>query len=172
MFHNVTDYPSITVKFMAFLVLLTLFIAMPIAEIAVLISVGGEIGLGSTLLLVIATAVLGAWLVRNQGFQTMQKLRTEMEQGRLPAMELAEGFAILVAGVLLLTPGFITDIIGFLCLTPPLRRGAIRWMANRGHISATGSAAGATANQQGQGNIFEGEYRESGYTEVEYRHRD
>jgi UPF0716 protein FxsA len=121
---------------------------------------------------VIATAVLGAWLVRNQGFQTMQKLRTEMEQGRLPAMELAEGFAILVAGVLLLTPGFITDTIGFICLTPPLRRGAIRWMANRGHISATGSAAGATANQQRQGNIFEGEYRESGYTEVEYRHRD
>ena len=153
---------------MAFLVLLTLFIAMPIAEIAVLISVGGEIGLGSTLLLVIATAILGAWLVRKQGFHTMQKLRTEMEQGRLPAMELAEGFAILVAGVLLLTPGFITDTVGFICLTPPLRRGAIRWMANRGILSATGAAV----NQQGQGNIFEGEYRESGYTEVEYRHRD
>ena len=113
---------------MTFLFLLTLFIFMPIAEIAVLISVGGEIGLGSTILLVIATAVLGAWLVRNQGFQTLQKLRGEIEQGRLPAMELAEGFAILVAGALLLTPGFITDTIGFICLTPPLRKTFIRWV--------------------------------------------
>ncbi len=146
---------------MTFLVLLTLFIVMPIAEIAVLISVGGEIGLGSTILLVIATAVLGAWLVRSQGFQTMQKLRSEIEQGRMPAMELAEGFAILVAGALLLTPGFITDAIGFVCLTPPLRRTVIRWMAGRGMISASG----ATAHYRQEGNVYEGEYHEGGETD-------
>jgi UPF0716 protein FxsA len=158
---------------MPFLILLTLFVAVPIAEIAVLISVGGEIGLGSTILLVIATAMLGAWLVRNQGFQTMQRLRTEVDQGRMPAMELAEGFAILVAGALLLTPGFITDAIGFACLTPPLRKATIRWLAGKGMLASTNGPSGNTpgSNIPG-GNVYDGEYRESGYTEVEYRKRD
>lgn len=153
---------------MPFLILLILFIAVPIAEIAVLISVGSEIGLGSTLLLVIGTAVLGAWLVRRQGFQTMQNLRSEIDQGRVPAMELAEGFAILVAGALLLTPGFITDTIGFLCLTPPLRKTVFRWFAGRGIVTAAASTTTYTA----RGNVYEGEYRESGFSEVEYQRRD
>ena len=131
----------------------------------------GEIGLGSTILLVIATAVLGAWLVKSQGFQTMQKLRSEIEQGRMPAMELAEGFAILIAGALLLTPGFITDTIGFICLTPPLRRNVIRWMAGRGMISASG----ATADYRQGGNVYEGEYHEgdeTGLSGIEHDRRD
>lgn len=122
-----------------FPILFFLFLAVPIAEMYVLIAVGGEIGALPTIGLVVLTAIIGAGLMRSQGLSTMSKIQTSMAQGQIPAMELAEGAAILLAGALLLTPGFITDTLGFLCLTPPIRRGFIRRaIAQRLHVGQAG----------------------------------
>ena len=103
----------------------TLFLVVliiPFAEIYLLIQVGSIIGPFSTILLVVFTAVLGAWLLKQQGFATFQRFQESLAQGVIPAYEMIEGPIILVGGALLLTPGFITDIIGFACLIPQLRR--------------------------------------------------
>ncbi len=105
-----------------FPLLFLLFLLVPLLEIYLLIEVGGVIGALPTVALVVLTAVLGAFLLRLQGFSTMNRMRATMMRGRLPAVEILEGGALLLAGALLLTPGFFTDAIGFLLLIPPLRR--------------------------------------------------
>lgn len=107
--------------------LLLAFLIVPIAEIYVLIQVGGEIGAPGTIALVVLTALVGAALMRSQGLAAITRIRNEMQRGEPPALALVEGAMILFAGALLLTPGFITDTVGFLCLTPPVRA----WMAQR-----------------------------------------
>ena len=91
-------------------------------EIYVLIEVGRAIGSVSTVILVVLTAVAGAWLLRWQGLVTLARVRSALERGEIPALELVEGLLLLVTGALLLTPGFVTDIVGFAVLIPPLRR--------------------------------------------------
>ena len=80
---------------------------------------------------VIFTAVLGAYLVRQQGFATLNKVQQETNAGRVPAMPMAEGLALLFAGAVLLTPGFMTDALGFALLVPPIRQAFIRWAADK-----------------------------------------
>ena len=102
--------------------LLPIFLLIiPIAEIAVFILVGQYIGLFPTLGLILATAVLGALLLRIQGFGILRKLTAEANAGRVPSRELVHGAMIVIAGILLITPGFITDCIGFLLFLPPVR---------------------------------------------------
>lgn len=107
--------------------LLLLFIAMPIIEIGVLIRVGGWLGLWTTLIIVVLTAILGTWMLRQQSAATMMQARDKLNAGQLPALQIFEGLLLLVGGVLLLTPGFVTDGIGFACLLPWSRR----WLAAR-----------------------------------------
>lgn len=99
---------------------LTLLV-VPILEIAVFIMVGGQIGIPATLGMILLTAIIGTLLLRRQGFQIIEQVRYKMDSGELPGKELANGAMILVAGVLLLTPGFVTDTIGFLLFVPGLR---------------------------------------------------
>lgn len=108
------------------LVILLLFL-LPIAEITVFIQVGSRIGAGMTLLLVIAGVVGGIWLVRIQGFATAVRVQGMIARGESPAQEMLEGLALLVAGVLLVIPGFLTDIAAFILLIPPLRRSITRY---------------------------------------------
>lgn len=110
------------------LVLFALFVGVPVAEIALFILVGGQIGVLATVAIVILTAIAGAALVRQQGLETAQRARLDMEANRMPTGAMAEGLAILVAGALLLTPGFLTDAIGFTLLIPPARRSIIKWV--------------------------------------------
>ena len=98
--------------------LFLVFVVVTIAEIAVLISVGEVIGTWSTVLLVIITALVGSTLLRHQGWSIMTKAQQSMAEGRTPAFEMMEGVVILVSGVLLLTPGFLTDTLGLLGLMP------------------------------------------------------
>lgn len=105
-----------------FRLLFLLFLVVPIVELFVLIEVGDVIGAGWTVLLVIGTAVLGAYLVKLQGLQTLQRAQLAMQQGQPPAMEMLEGAALFISGFLLLIPGFVTDAIGFALLIPSLRR--------------------------------------------------
>ena len=98
--------------------LFPIFVVVTLAEIYVLVSVGKAIGGLSTVLLVVITAFIGSSLLRQQGWSTMAKAQQSMSEGRTPAMEMMEGVVILVSGILLLTPGFLTDALGLLGLMP------------------------------------------------------
>ncbi len=98
--------------------LLLLFIVMPIVEMWLLITVGAEIGPLYTIGLVLLTAVIGVQLLRQQGFATLWRGRRKLEEGQLPAQEIVEGIILAVSGALLLTPGFVTDVVGFAGLFP------------------------------------------------------
>jgi UPF0716 protein FxsA len=102
--------------------LFLLFLAVPFIEIWLLIKVGTVIGAGWTIFMVVATAVIGAGLVRAQGLSTISRIQQEMAAGRLPADEVLQGVFLLVSGALLVTPGFFTDSIGFALLIPAVRR--------------------------------------------------
>lgn len=102
--------------------LLLLFILVPIAELALLVEMGKRVGFPATLGLIIFTGVLGAWLARQQGLGVLSKIRLELDQGRLPTGHLVDGALILVAGAVLMTPGILTDALGFFCLIPPGRK--------------------------------------------------
>jgi UPF0716 protein FxsA len=104
------------------LVLLLAFIAVPIIEIAVFIQVGGWIGLWPTLGLVVLTAIVGSIELRAQGLATLNKLRAQVDRGELPTQTLFDGVCLLFAGALLLTPGFVTDVLGMLMFVAPFRR--------------------------------------------------
>ena len=148
------------------------FIAVPIVELYVLISVGEVIGALTTVGLILLTAFIGAALVRAQGISTFNQVQMQLGRGEMPAMEIFEGLFLLVAGALLLTPGFVTDAIGFVCLTPPLRRAIIkRIIASdgfkaRAHTVVQGASirGGPSGEQSGkgaeQGRIIEGEYKD------------
>ena len=99
-----------------------IFVVVTLAEIYVLVSVGDAIGAWSTILLVIITALIGSTLLKQQGWSIMAKAQQSIAEGRTPALEMLEGVVILVSGVLLLTPGFITDGLGLLGLMPWSRR--------------------------------------------------
>lgn len=104
---------------------------VPIAEIATFMWVGSRIGVGMTLLLVVASAVVGIWLVRTQGFATAARVQAMIARGESPALGMLEGLALLAAGILLVIPGFLTDIAAFVLLIPPLRRTIIRYYLRR-----------------------------------------
>lgn len=105
-----------------FQIFFVLLIIVPVVEIYFLIQVGSVIGGFETVLLVVFTAFLGAYLFRVQGLTTVQRLQATLARGEVPALEMVEGIMLLLCGVLLLTPGFFTDAIGFLCLLPALRQ--------------------------------------------------
>jgi len=113
--------------------LLLIFLAVPLLEIYLLIKVGSIIGALPTVFMVVFTAVLGAFLIRLQGLATMNRVRSTLMQGEIPAIEVMEGLILLISGALLLTPGFFTDTLGFLCLIRPCRLWVIqRFLKNRG----------------------------------------
>ena len=101
--------------------LVILFIAVPIAELAVIIQVGGAIGVWWTIALLIADSILGSLLMRSQGRAVWRRFNETLSSGRPPAREVADGVLVIFGGALLLTPGFITDVFGILFLLPPTR---------------------------------------------------
>lgn len=113
------------------LLALFVFIAVPLAEIAVFIMVGDVIGLGATIALVIATAIIGVALLKRQGLAALQRAQTTIDAGGLPVESVVDGVALLIAGAFLLTPGLITDTAGFLLLVPSLRHGLARWIVEK-----------------------------------------
>jgi UPF0716 protein FxsA len=116
---------------MPFSLIPVLLLVIPLAEIAAFIVIGREIGVLWTLAMVFFTAVLGSVLLRVQGFGIINRIRSEMEAGRMPGRELVHGVMILVAGILLLTPGFITDTMGFLLFIPAVRDAGWHFLRSR-----------------------------------------
>nr|VFJ43693.1 MAG: UPF0716 protein FxsA [Candidatus Kentron sp. DK]VFJ47639.1 MAG: UPF0716 protein FxsA [Candidatus Kentron sp. DK] len=151
-----------------FRLLFLLFLLVPVVEIYFLITVGSVIGAWPTVLLVIATAVIGAFLVRQQGISTLFRFQHQLRatrteypyQDRLEseaaAITVIEGILILVSGILLLTPGFLTDAVGFICLVPPWRLRLIRRFF-RHNLPGGGSVY--TVSRTSGGRIIEGNFR-------------
>lgn len=119
---------------------LFLFVVIPVAELVVLIKVGTMIGALKTVALVFLTAIVGAWLLKQQGLATLLKARQRMNSGELPAQQVAEGLILAAGGAMLLTPGFITDFFGLMCLLPFTRQWLVAQAIKR--LTIVGSASG------------------------------
>ena len=140
------------------------FIVVPLAELAVIIAVGDLIGLLPTLLLLLLVSAAGAWLSKREGLAAWRRFQLALAEGRVPTVEVADGAMILLAGALLLTPGFLTDVVGILLLLPPTRatarrlapRLAARRMRRRGRrvvVDGTARPAGSTRVTWGQAEV-------------------
>ena len=103
--------------------LLLLFIVVPIVELAVIIQVGQALGVVETLVLMVVVSVVGAWLVKREGIGVWRRAQRQLDTGGVPGRELVDAMLIMLAGALLLTPGFISDCLGILLLLPPVRAG-------------------------------------------------
>ena len=140
---------------------LLLFILMPILEMWLLITIGSYIGALSTILLVMLTALIGIGLLREQGVSTLWRGREKLQQGKIPAQEMMEGIVLAVSGALLLTPGFVTDTIGFLGLLPFSRIYLVKIILQK--VTFLNASAQSFTQQpfgsesQSTGNTFDGE---------------
>jgi UPF0716 protein FxsA len=137
-----------------------IFLVVPIIEIYLLIQVGQVIGAGWTIFLVVFTAVIGVWLLRIQGLSTLIRAQQKLQQNELPAREILEGMGLVVAGALLLTPGFFTDTVGFFLLFPPTRIWLVSRIASRMVVS---TSVRTHEHQRHDGEIIDG---------VKYRRED
>lgn len=117
--------------------LFLLFTLVPLVELLLLLRIGSTIGLAPTLLLVIATGFAGAWLARREGLRSWNAVRDELAAGRLPATELLHSLLILLAGIVLVTPGVLTDLVGLTLLVRPIRAGLIGRMHRRFQAALT-----------------------------------
>lgn len=128
---------------------LLLFVAVPLVELAILIKVGEIIGILQTVLLVILTAVIGVTLLKRQGVAALAGARQSLEAGKFPVESVVDGACLLVAGAFLLTPGLLTDSVGFLLLIPPLRRAMAKWVFEK--LVASGNVHFKTFGMGGDG---------------------
>ncbi|HCP81214.1 MAG TPA: exlusion protein FxsA [Octadecabacter sp.] len=144
------------------MLLLLLFIGVPLLEITLFIQIGGVIGPGWTITIVIATAILGAWMVRSQGTRAMLDLRTSFSSLQDPTEPLAHGAMILFSGALLLTPGFFTDFIGFALLIPGVRTGLYKYLRSRMNVQSfqMGSNSYQTHRSNPNDRVIDGEFEE------------
>ena len=131
------------------MVLLLALLCVPLLELYVIIQVAGGVGTGQTIGLLVLVSVVGAWMVRRSGLGVLNQIRARLGRGELPAAELVDGLLILLAGALMLTPGFITDAVGLLLLFLPTRM-VVRSLLMR-HFSKRVSVAGWTAGPGGRG---------------------
>jgi UPF0716 protein FxsA len=177
--------------------LMIFFIIIPLTEMLILFEVADRIGGLVTLSLVVATAVIGVQILKSQGLATLTRANQRLQSGELPAQEIVEGMMLAGAGALLLTPGFITDTIGFVFLTGPLRRPLARKIIKSGVVKSMGAGMGSGAGRGGgssfsfysstqrygnespgngsddSANVFEGDYsEESGALEQNLQEND
>ena len=118
----------------AVVILALLFLVLPVAELYVIVQVSGQIGFWNTLGVMILVALAGSWLIRHQGAKAWRRFNEQIAMGQVPTREIADGVCIILAGALLITPGFLTDVVGLLLLFPPTRallRGIIVRRAQR-----------------------------------------
>jgi len=139
--------------------LLILFIGVPLAEIAVFIQVGEEIGLWPTLAAIVVTALVGSALLRYQGLATLAKAQSQLQRDEFPAGALLDGVCLVFAGALLLTPGFITDTVGFLLFVPGVRQAIGRFLLKNVTVRMR-TAHGRAGGYPGGPTVVDGEYED------------
>lgn len=140
--------------------LLLLFVGIPLTELYFLIQVGAEIGAIPTITLTVFTAVLGGMMVRVQGFSTLLRVRDAISREEMPALEILEGAVLLVTGVMLLLPGFITDAIGFILLVPPIRRALLVYFLKHSGILQRQPPFRQPEQNKENTRVIEGEFRQ------------
>ena len=128
--------------------LLLLFVFLPMIELYLLIILGSRIGPMPTIGLIVLTGIIGATLARQQGLSTLAKIQNELKQGRAPTQELVEGAMILVGGLVLLTPGILTDIFGFAMMVPSIRKSLAKQFNVRVPKGFTSTNAGFQAGSK------------------------
>lgn len=135
------------------LILFFIFIAVPLIEIALFIQIGSLIGLWPTLATVVATAVIGTWLLRQQGFTVLKQAQESAARNELPLEPIIHGVFLLAAGLLMLTPGFFTDAIGFALLIPPVRLAIAHgiWSRIKDNVHVVTPGMGPSPRQPGNG---------------------
>jgi len=126
--------------------LVLLFVVVPAIELILLIEIGQRVGTINTLALIVVTGVVGAWLARKQGVRTFARLRRDLGEGRSPAVPIIDGVLILVAAAFLVTPGVLTDVVGFLLLVPMSRRLIRRQLQRRFERAIRTGAVGVVAS--------------------------
>ncbi|MCG6235548.1 FxsA family protein [Vibrio furnissii] len=149
-----------------FPILLILFIAVPVIEIGLFIQVGGVLGLWPTIALVLITAFVGASLVRSQGLNTLMTVQQRMQRGEMPAQQIVEGVLLAMAGVLLVVPGFMTDVLGMVILLPAPRAKLAHSLMSKmvvtpmasGFQSSHFERDGDTHSSSHHGQTFDGEF--------------
>lgn len=119
-------------------IVLPAIIVLPLLEIAAFVAVANSIGLGEAIVLAIAAGVLGLVILRQQGMVTLERARRAVERGEVPVAEVFDAIALLAAGVLLLLPGFLTDVLALLLILPPVRQALRRWLAARTRAAPQG----------------------------------
>jgi UPF0716 protein FxsA len=129
------------------------FVLLPLLELFILIQVGSRIGAAPTIGLVLLTAAIGLWLLRQQGYRTLLNAREKVAQGQVPAEEMLGGVLVAVGGLLLLLPGFLTDFVGICCLLPPLRRIFLKRILRPWLVPA-----GVVVHRESRGRIIEGDF--------------
>jgi len=139
-----------------FRTLFVLFLLIPLIEIYFLIQVGEVIGAGWTIFSVLATAVIGAALIRAQGASTLLRAQTNLQQGKVPAQEMIEGIMLAISGVLLLIPGFFTDTLGFILLIPAFRQAIIKPLVKQSRFTMNGQTM-HSQHRPDDATIIEGE---------------
>ncbi len=142
--------------------LLVAFIAIPLIEIGLFIQIGGWIGVGPTLGLVFLSALAGLWLMRMQGARALAQLRGSLNELGDPTEPIAHGALTLLAGVLLLVPGFFTDALGLLLLIRPVRTAILRHLAARVQIAQFTAGGRSPRHQPRQPDVIDGEFHEIG----------
>jgi UPF0716 protein FxsA len=141
-------------------VLALLFVVLPVAEIYVLIQIGQVIGAWWTVLLLVADGVAGSYLIKHEGGRAWRAPQDALHARRMPAKELADGALILVGGTLLLTPGFLSDVVGFFCVLPftrPVARRALTRYVSRRLVGGPPGGAGRTRRRPGPDSVVQGE---------------
>jgi UPF0716 protein FxsA len=140
------------------------FIIVPVVEIAVFIYLGGEIGLWNTVLLIVLTAIMGTWLLRSQGLATLRRAQESLGRQVFPIAEVFDGLCLVIAGVLLLTPGFVTDTFGFLLFLPFMRMVLRTWiwklLARSENSRVWVNAGQPTAPSGGKDGAIDGDFRD------------
>jgi len=142
-----------------------IFVVLPFTELMILLKIGAEWGVLPTLGLIIVTATIGYQLFRHQGMSTWQRVNQKVAQGEMPTSDMTEGVLILMAGVLMITPGLITDTIGLLCLLPFTRRPLLKLLGKRlmAKVTVYSSATSQTSEdpyRSNSGKVFDGEAHE------------
>ncbi len=160
--------------------LLLLFIVVPTIELILLIQIGQLIGTLPTIALIIFTGVLGAFLTRRQGLRVLTKIRAELQTGQMPADSIFDGAVILIAGAFLMTPGILTDTVGFLCLIPTTRRvikriiwARIQRAMGKGQIFTTASSGSNHQDRVYPNNVYRDDpHRDNGEDVIIIDHDD
>ena len=153
--------------------LFLIFLVVPIVEMLLLFEVAEHIGGLSTVALVVLTAVIGIQVLKQQGLSTITRARRRLDSGELPGQEVLEGLFLAVGGAFLLTPGFITDTLGFICLIAPTRRLLVHWLIRSGKVAVftsqggsrtftwrEPSARGRSSQKPDEDGVYEGEFTE------------